>query len=93
MKYQLDYTNAFSRDLKKITKRGYDISRMEYIVNKLQAGEPLEEKYRDHILTGNWKGYRECHIQPDWLLIYRIYEDKLLLVLTRTGTHSDLDLT
>ncbi len=91
--YQLDYTNAFSKDLKRIKKRGYDISRLEYVVNKLQNSEGLEAKYKDHSLTGNWLGYRECHIQPDWLLIYRIFEDRLLLVLTRTGTHSDLDLS
>lgn len=91
--YQLDYTNAFSKDLKRIKKRGYDLSRLEYVVDKLQCSEDLEPKYKDHSLTGNWNGYRECHIQPDWLLIYRIFEDRLLLVLTRTGTHSDLDLS
>ena len=92
MKYQLDYTTAFSRDLKRIKKRGYDIARLEKVVNIIQAGEPLDARYKDHALTGNWGGYRECHIQPDWLLVYRVYEDRLLLVLTRTGTHSDLDL-
>ena len=91
--YQLDYTNAFSKDLKRIKKRGYDLSQLEYVVDKLQCSEDLEPKYKDHSLTGNWNGYRECHIQPDWLLIYRIFEDRLLLVLTRTGTHSDLDLS
>ena len=92
MKYQLDYTTAFSRDLKRIKKRGYDIGRLEKVVNVIQSGELLDAKYKDHALTGNWNGYRECHVQPDWLLIYRVYEDRLLLVLTRTGTHSDLDL-
>lgn len=93
MKYQLDFTTAFSRDLKRIKKRGYDVSRLGKVVNVIQAGDQLDAKHRDHALTGNWNGYRECHIQPDWLLVYRIYEDRLLLVLTRTGTHSDLDLT
>lgn len=93
MKYQLDYTTAFSRDLKRIKKRGYNLGKLEQIVNVLQAGEQLDARFKDHALTGNWNGYRECHVQPDWLLIYRVYEDRLLLVLTRTGTHSDLDLT
>lgn len=92
-KYDIDFTSAFSKDLKKIKKRGYNIDLLESVVDKLQTGEQLEPKYKDHLLTGNWKGFRECHIQPDWLLVYRIYEDKLLLVLTRTGTHSDLRLT
>lgn len=92
-KYEIDFTSAFSKDLKKIKKRGYNIDLLEFVVDKLQTGEQLEPKYKDHFLTGNWKGFRECHIQPDWLLVYRIYEDKLLLVLTRTGTHSDLRLT
>ena len=90
--YQLDYTNAFAKDLKRIKKRGYDIAKLKTVVDRLQTGEPLEPKYRDHLLTGNWNGFRECHIQPDWLLVYRVYEDRLLLVLTRTGTHSDLDI-
>lgn len=89
-KYELDFTTAFSKDLKKAKKRSYNMKLMSTVVDKLQTGEPLEAKYKDHPLTGNWVGYRECHIMPDWLLIYKIYEDKLLLVLTRTGTHSDL---
>lgn len=92
-KYEIDFTSTFSKDLKKIKKRGYNIDLLESVVDKLQTGEQLEQKYKDHLLTGNWKDYRECHIQPDWLLVYRIYDDKLLLVLTRTGTHSDLRLT
>lgn len=92
-KYKIDFTSAFSKDLKKIKKRGYNIDLLESVVDKLQTGEQLEPKYKDHFLTGNWKGFRECHIQPDWLLVYRIYDDKLLLVLTRTGTHSNLRLT
>lgn len=92
-KYQLDFTTAFSKDLKRIRKRGYDLSLMNNVVSQLQEGKQLAEKYKDHALTGNWKGFRDCHIAPDWILVYRIYNDKLLLVLTRTGTHSDLDLT
>lgn len=89
-KYSLDFTNAFSKDLKLAKKRGYDLQLLQVVVDKLLTGEPLDAKYKDHSLTGNWKGYRECHIQSDWLLVYKIFDDKLLLVLFRTGTHSDL---
>lgn len=92
-KYKLDFTASFSRDLKRIKKRGYNMDLMNDVVSLLQEGKPLPEKHKDHPLTGNWKGFRDCHITPDWVLVYRIYNDKLLLVLTRTGTHSDLDLT
>lgn len=64
---------------------------LETVVELLLDGQTLPEKYRDHQLTGNWKGYRECHIEPDWLLVYKIYESKLILSLVRAGTHSDLD--
>lgn len=89
--YEISYTTSFNRDLKKIKKRGYDLKLMSVVVRKLQLGESLEPKYKDHYLTGNWKGYRECHILPDWLLVYKVDDDKLVLVLSRTGTHSDLD--
>ena len=89
-KYELHITNGFKRDYKKIVKRGYDVSLLENVVDTLLIGEPLPEKNKDHALTGNWKGYRECHIQPDWLLIYEIVENRLILSLTATGTHSDL---
>ncbi|MBO5561984.1 MAG: type II toxin-antitoxin system YafQ family toxin [Firmicutes bacterium] len=91
-KYKIDFTNIFKKDLKRAKRRGYDMRLITDVVNKLQEGEPLPQKNRDHALTGNWEGYRECHIAPDWLLIYEIYEDRLILLLTRTGTHSDLDL-
>ncbi len=90
-KYQIEQTNIFRKDLKKAKKRGLNIDLLEEVVNILQDGKELPEKNRDHELTGNWKGHRECHIQPDWLLIYRILEDTLILSLVRTGTHSDLD--
>lgn len=89
--YQLDRTTIFKKDLKKAIKRGCDIDLLEDIVEKLLCGESLPEKHRDHALTGNWKAHRECHITPDWLLVYRIIEDKLILSLVRTGTHSDLN--
>lgn len=89
--YDISYTTSFNKDLKKIKKRGYDLKLMSMVVRKLQLGETLDPKYKDHHLTGNWKGYRECHILPDWLLIYKVDDDRLVLVLSRTGTHSDLD--
>ncbi len=84
-KYKLYLTNSFKRDYKKIVKRGYDIKLMETVVDILLTGESLPEKNKDHALSGNWKGYRECHILPDWLLVYEIIEDRLILSLTATG--------
>ena len=92
-KFKIDFTNAFSKDLKRVKKRGYDLKLMKDVVDILQNGEQLPSKYKDHKLTGNWKDFKECHIQPDWLLVYRVYEDTLVLVLSRTGSHSDLKLS
>lgn len=83
-------TTTFKKDYKLAIKRGLNIKLLEDIVAALAMGEPLPEKNMDHPLTGNWSGHRECHIQPDWLLIYRIDGDVLILTLARTGTHSDL---
>lgn len=83
-------SNRFKKDLKTALKRGYNISLLEEAVNRLAMREPLDEKYRDHQLAGYYGGFRECHIAPDWLLVYRINEEELLLLLFRTGTHSDL---
>ncbi len=91
MKYEIQRTSQFKKDYKLAVKRGFKISLLKNIVALLADGKQLPEKNKDHALTGNWKGYRECHIEPDWILIYRIYEDKLLLSLTGTGTHSDYD--
>ncbi|MBO5260761.1 MAG: type II toxin-antitoxin system YafQ family toxin [Coprococcus sp.] len=90
MKYKIVPTSKFKKDLKTIIKRGYDINLLDSIVTKLANGEALEPKHRDHNLTGNYIGKRECHITPDWLLIYEYDNDTLYLYLTRTGTHSDL---
>ena len=90
MKLDIVVSNQFKKDLKIIAKRGYDLMLLDGIVEKLANHIPLEEKYRDHSLTGNYKGFRECHIQSDWLLIYRINETEVMLMLSRTGTHSDL---
>lgn len=89
-KYNVILTNAFRKDYKLILRRGYNTALLEEVVEILASGQPLPEKYRDHELTGNFAGCRECHIKPDWLLIYEIREDELILYLTRTGTHSDL---
>lgn len=91
MKYEIQRTALFKRDFKRIQKRGLNTDLLKKVVLKLANGEELPEKYRDHALTGNWVGYRECHILPDWLLVYKVFDDKLVLSLTRTGSHSDLD--
>lgn len=83
-------SNRFRKDLKLAAKRGYNLDLLDEIVEKLANRNPLPDKNRDHALTGDYAGFRECHIQPDWLLIYRIDEDELFLFLSRTGTHSDL---
>ena len=71
-------------------KRGKDLAKLKYVVNELANQRPLDEKYRDHELTGNYRNFRECHVEPDWLLIYRIEKGELTLALVRTGSHSDL---
>jgi mRNA interferase YafQ len=78
----------FLRDIKRIKKRGLDLSKLRHVVTLLSEKQPLPIRYRDHALTGNWIGHRDCHIQPDWVLIYQIDDDDL--ILERTGTHSDL---
>lgn len=87
---EIKFTSKFKKDYKLIKKRGMNINLLKEIVNKLANNIPLEEKFKDHELMGNYKGFRECHIQPDWLLIYLIEDNKLTLTLSRTGTHSDL---
>lgn len=90
MKLELQPSNQFRRDVKLAKKRGFDLNLLTAVIQKLANGEELEPKYRDHPLTGNYGEYRECHIQPDWLLVYRIEAKSLILFLFRTGTHSDL---
>ena len=89
-KYTVKPTTQFKKDYKRAMKRGLKIDLLEKVVELLAMGETLPEKNRDHELSGNWGGHRECHIQPDWLLVYRIEDDVLVLTLARTGTHSDL---
>ena len=89
-KYTVKVTSTFKKDYKQAIKRNLPIELLEGVITKLANGESLPEKNRDHALSGNWNGHRECHILPDWLLVYRIENDVLVLTLARTGTHSDL---
>lgn len=84
------FSGKFRRDYKRIQKQGKDVNRLLKIVDILAAEQPLAPKYRDHAMTGDFIGHRECHIEPDWLLVYKVEQDALLLTLTRTGSHSDL---
>ncbi len=86
----IKYQTAFKRDYKRIKKRGYDLRLLEDVIALLAQEQELPPAYRDHALTGDYSGCRECHIAPDWLLVYEVLQDELLLYLTRTGTHSDL---
>lgn len=86
----IKYQTAFKKDFKRIKKRGYDMTRLETVIKLLAEGQELPDVYEDHGLSGDYKGCRECHIAPDWLLVYEIREKELLLYLTRTGTHSDI---
>ncbi len=90
MKYNLEVTRQYLKDLKLARKRGLDENKLNEIILKLISGEELPLKNHDHSLTGNYKGYRECHISPDWLLIYSREETIKIVTLVRTGTHSDL---
>ena len=90
MKRDIVWTTKFKKDYKLAIKRHMDIGLLDDIIRALSRGEKLPEKNKDHELTGDWVGHRECHIQPDWLLIYRIEDDVLVLTLARTGSHSDL---
>lgn len=90
MKRDIVWTTRFKKDYGQAMKRGLNIDLLDDVIRTLARGETLPEKNRDHELTGDWAGHRECHILPDWLLIYRIEDDILVLTLSRTGTHSDL---
>ena len=86
----IKYQSAFKKDYKRIKKRGYDTRLLEQVVGLLADGQALPPEYRDHALSGDYSGCRECHIAPDWLLVYEVVERDLILYLMRTGTHSDL---
>ena len=84
----LHYTTQFKKDYKRVKKQNKDVAKLKIVIENLVKGKLLEPRYRDHQLSGNWEGHRDCHIEPDWLLIYRITADSLYL--ERTGSHSEL---
>lgn len=90
MTYELVTTAKFRKDVKLMKKRGKDLKLLQEVIDILLEGEPLDAKYKDHALVGNYIGFRECHIQPDWLLIYMINSEQLIVTASRTGSHSDL---
>ncbi|MGN0513811.1 MAG: type II toxin-antitoxin system YafQ family toxin [Lachnospiraceae bacterium] len=90
MQYELILTGKFKKSLKLAKRRGLDLKLLDKVITMLQNDIPLEEKYRDHELKGKYQGFRECNIQPDWLLIYLKENDVLTLILVDTGTHADL---
>lgn len=88
--YRIEFTAEMKRNVKLMKKRGKDISKLTTVLDLLASGNPMPQQYDDHRLTGNLKDFRECHIEPDWLLMYQIHEDVLILTATATGTHADL---
>ena len=89
-KFEIKRSSRFKKDYKRVKKRGYDLSLLAKVIEILAKGEVLPAEYNDHMLIGDLQSFRECHIEPDWLLIYKISGETLILTLTRTGTHSDL---
>lgn len=89
-KYSLEFTNQYLKDLKLARKRGLDEGKLNEVLLILISGESLPAKYKDHLLIGNYSGFKECHISPDWLLVYSIESTLKIVTLVRTGTHSDL---
>ena len=91
-KYSIKYSNIFKKELKKVLKQGKEIDKLLYVVDKLSNSERLDSKYREHQLINDrrYKGCRECHIEPDWLLVYKYNNDELILFLVETGSHSEL---
>lgn len=90
MKYDVQFTTQFKKDLKLAKKQNKNLDKLFEVIDILANGGTLDAKYRDHDLTGNYKGTRECHIEPDWLLIYKVVQETLILKLIRTGSHGDL---
>jgi mRNA interferase YafQ len=89
-RFEVKWTSRFKKDYRLAKKRGLDVQSLHGIILLLAEGKSLPDKNRDHALAGAWLGFRECHISGDWLLVYRVDKDILVLTLTRTGTHSDL---
>ncbi len=90
MKYEVKFTGRFKKDVKTVSRQGKNLEKLYDVIEKLANDIELEPKHRDHNLTGNYEGFRECHIEPDWLLIYKKSADEIILYLVRTGSHSDL---
>ena len=90
MKYEVKFTSQFKRDLKLAKKQGRDIDKLFDVINTNAEGGKLDDKYRDHNLNGDYAGCRECHVEPDWLLVYEVIDKVLVLMLYRVGTHSEL---
>ena len=90
MRLGLRKTRQFEKDLKRMAKRGMPLRELETVIDRLLDQTPLPEKHRDHPLVGDYAGFRECHVRPDWLLIYMVQAERLILTCMRTGTHSDL---
>ena len=90
MSYHIKFTAAYKKGYKRAKKRGLNLKLLDDVVDELRQGRKLDAKYRDHALHGNWEGFRECHIQPDWLLVYLVENDILTLTLVETGTHADI---
>ncbi len=90
MKYEVKFTGQFKRDLKLAKKQGKDIHKLFDVISKIAEGRKLDEKYRDHNLYGDYAACRECHVEPNWLLIYEVLDDVLVLMVYRVGTHSEL---
>ncbi len=87
---KIEYTTQFKRDLKLSKRRNKDLNVLKKIMKKIENKEKLESKLKDHALSGNWQGHRELHIEPDWLLIYKIFSEERLLIFVRLGSHADL---
>ena len=90
MKYEIRFTTQFKKDLKLAKKQGKDLDKLFSVIEQLAKGEMLDARYRDHDLSGNYKGCRECHVEPDWLLVYEVVQDVLVLMLYRVDSHADL---
>jgi mRNA interferase YafQ len=89
-RYTVKQTSRYKKDLRRINKQGLDLDELKAVVKKLANGQPLDGVHRDHALTGEYKGCRECHVRPDWLLIYELDNDILYLYLVRSGSHAEL---
>lgn len=90
MRYEIKYTTQFKKDIKLAKKQNKNLDKLFEVIDLLAESKKLDKKYRDHELSGNYKGTRECHIEPDWLLVYEYQNDVLVLILYRLGSHSEL---